>query len=208
MNSASSAFAASRRHVILGALSLAALPMASRATPVITTAPGLNPQLMDRARAALDRHAAHIINRDRIGLVDFSRPSREARLTIVNMASGQGLAMLVAHGRGSDPGHSGWVEQFSNEPGSHASSNGAYVTAARYTGVHGDSQRMLGLDPDNCNAEARAIVIHPADYVSNDIIAMQGKLGRSEGCFALRSDDIAMALALLGEGTMIYADRV
>ena len=208
MNCVTSAFTLSRRHALIGALSLAALPMPSRAMPAIVTAPDLNPQLMDRARAALDRHSAHIVNRDRIGIVDFSKPSRDARLTIVNIASGQGLAMLVAHGRGSDPDHSGWVEQFSNEPGSHASSNGAYLTAARYTGVHGDSQRLLGLDPDNCNAEARAIVIHPADYVSDDIIATQGKLGRSEGCFALRSDDIAMALALLGEGTMIYADRV
>lgn len=116
--------------------------------------------------------------------------------------------MLVAHGRGSDPEHSGWLNQFSNDHGSYATSKGAYVTAARYVGVHGDSQRLLGLDPDNCNAEARAIVIHPADYVSDDIIAMQGRLGRSEGCFALDPNDIAMALALLGEGTLIYADRV
>ncbi|MEK6540805.1 MAG: murein L,D-transpeptidase catalytic domain-containing protein, partial [Pseudomonadota bacterium] len=69
------------------------------------------------------------------------------------------------------------------------------------------SRRLIGLDVGNYNAESRAIVLHPADYVSTDIIGRQGKLGRSEGCFAVRQDDIYMALALLGEGRMIYADR-
>jgi hypothetical protein len=74
--------------------------------------------------------------------------------------------------------------------------------------VHGDAQRLVGLDPDNNNADPRAIVIHGADYVSFRLIDSQGKVGRSEGCFALRQEDISMALSLLGEGTMLYADRV
>lgn len=213
MNDMPSSSALTRRQALVGAMSvgvmaLAALPSAARAMPTMTSASRVNPQLMARARAALDQHAGRIMNRDRIGLVDFSQPSRDARFSIIDVASGQGMTMLVAHGRGSDPAHSGWLEQFSNDHGSLATSNGAYLTAARYTGVHGESQRLIGLDPGNFNAEARAIVIHPAAYVSDDIIAMQGKLGRSEGCFALRAEDIAIALALLGEGTMIYADRV
>lgn len=198
----------SRRQAIAGVMAVALAPAAARATPAILAPGAINAGLMGRARAALDRHGAIVRNRDRMAIVDFSKPSRDQRMTIVDLASGQGLSFLVAHGRGSDPMHSGWVEQFSNEPGSLASSNGAYLTAARYVGMHGDSQRLIGLDPENSNAEARAIVIHPAAYVSDEIIAMQGKLGRSEGCFALRQDDIAMALALLGEGTLIYADRV
>lgn len=198
----------SRRHVLLGGMALAAVPAAVRATGPVVRADSVNPALLERARAAMVRHAPMIRNSERLGLVDFSMASREARLTILHIPSGQGMAMLVAHGRGSDPEHSGWLNWFSNEPGSLASSQGAYLTGARYVGVHGDAQRLIGLDPYNNNAEARAIVIHGADYVSEDLIRTQGKLGRSEGCFALRRDDISMALSLLGEGTMLYADRV
>ena len=200
--------ALSRRHVLFGGLALAALPAAARATAPIIRLDAVNPLLLDRARAAMARHAPMIRNRERVALVDFSLASREARFSLVHLPSGQGMQMLVAHGRGSDPDHSGWLNWFSNEPGSLASSRGAYLTGARYVGVHGDAQRLIGLDPENSNAEPRAIVIHGADYVSEDLIRTQGKLGRSEGCFALRRDDISMALSLLGEGTLIYADRV
>jgi hypothetical protein len=198
----------SRRHVLLGGMALAALPLATRAPAAIVSGVRVDPTLLDRARAAMARHAGSIVNRDRIALVDFSRPSREPRMTMLHLQSGQGMDFLVAHGRGSDPDHSGWLNSFSNEPGSLATSRGTYVTTARYIGVHGDAQRMIGLDPENSNAEPRAIVIHGADYVSEDLIQSQGKLGRSEGCFAVRRDDIGMVLALLGEGTMIYADRL
>ncbi len=198
----------SRRHILLGGMALAAVPAGARASSPIVRVESVNPILLERARAAMVQHAPMIRNRERVALVDFSRASREARLSIMHLPSGQGMQMLVAHGRGSDPDHSGWLNWFSNEPGSLASSQGAYLTAARYIGVHGDAQRLIGLDPGNSNAEARAIVIHGADYVSEDLILTQGKLGRSEGCFALRQDDISMALSLLGEGTLVYADRV
>lgn len=196
---------------MIGGLALVAAPLAlssfARATAPATGPTGVNLPLFMRATAAMERHAHSIAYRDRIGIVDFSLLSREPRFHILDMASGQSMTLLVAHGRGSDPEHKGWVEQFSNEPGSHASSHGAYLTAAQYDGAHGASRRLIGLDVGNYNAEARAIVLHPADYVSTDIIAAQGKLGRSEGCFAVRQDDIYMALALLGDGRMIYADR-
>jgi hypothetical protein len=200
--------AVSRRHVVLGAMALAAVPMPARATVNIVRTDSLNPALLDRARAALQRHAGVLRHQDRIGLVDFSKASRDVRMTILHLGSQQGVDLLVAHGRGSDPDHSGWLAHFSNDRGSLASSRGAYLTAARYVGVHGDAQRLIGLDPENSNAESRAIVIHGADYVSDELIQTQSKLGRSEGCFALRRDDVALALALLGEGTLLYADRV
>jgi hypothetical protein len=197
--------------MMIGGLALVAAPLAlssfARATAPATGPAGVNLPLFMRATAAMERHANVITQRDRIGIVDFSLLSREPRFHILDMASGQTMTLLVAHGRGSDPEHKGWVEQFSNEPGSHASSHGAYLTGAGYDGAHGASRRLIGLDVGNYNAESRAIVLHPADYVSTDIIERQGKLGRSEGCFAVRQDDIYMALALLGEGRMIYADR-
>ncbi len=156
--------------------------------------------------AALERHPH--LERDRIGIADYSAPSRDPRFFIVDLASGREQALLCAHGRGSDPQHSGWLQHFSNVPGSAASSSGAYETANAYTGSHGTSRRLVGLDPANHNAMDRAIVVHPAWYVSDDIVRQQGKLGRSEGCFAFSEGDIATVLRQLGEGRLIYADKV
>src|SRR5688572_11127843 len=100
-----------RRHVVGGALglfagaaaaiklgnapALAALP--ANATPRVGTPlmvpanPVMTdePVLLKRARAALDRQGRWIEHRDRIGVVDFSQPSREARFQLINLHSGR-----------------------------------------------------------------------------------------------------------------------
>jgi hypothetical protein len=70
------------------------------------------------------------------------------------------------------------------------------------------SQRLIGLDPTNYNALDRAIVIHGAWYSNPDMIAKHGKLGRSQGCFAVGERDLDTLFAMLGEGRMIYATKV
>ena len=195
-----------RRSLIAGIAGLALTrPLAARAAD---SAPALDAELRGRAKAALDHHRRSITAVDRIGIADFSAPSRLPRFHIVDVDSGHALTFLVAHGRGSDPAHSGWLSRFSNEPGSNASSAGAYHTGDAYVGQHGRSRRLIGLDPSNSNAEARAIVIHGAVYVGQSVIAMQGKLGRSEGCLALAPTDIDRVMDLLGPGRLIYADKV
>ena len=97
--------------------------------------------------------------------------------------------------------------RFSNEPGSLASSSGAYATGAEYTGKHGRSMRLSGLDPENGNAESRAIVVHAAAYVGPEIVARTGKLGRSLGCFAVSQASLAAVLEGLGAGRLIYAAK-
>lgn len=164
--------------------------------------------LLDRARAALDRHKAAVPLRDRVALADFSAASRDLRFHIVDLIGGQWNSYLVAHGKGSDPEHSGWLQRFSNDYGSLATSDGAYLTGQMYEGVHGQSMRLIGLDPDNNNAEPRAIVVHGADYVSEDHIATWGKVGRSEGCFAVARHMLPQVLGLLGPNRMIYADKL
>ena len=96
---------------------------------------------------------------------------------------------------------------FSNEIGSNATSAGAYRTGAEYIGKYGASMRLDGLDPDNSNAYARAIVIHPAWYVSDDMIRKYGKLGRSQGCFAFSDEDRTEVVSRLGEGRLLYAGK-
>jgi hypothetical protein len=167
------------------------------------------PPLSAAALAALDTHAWRIPNRDRIAVVDFTLPSSTPRFHLVDVASGQiGRSWLVAHGSGSDPSATGMLHRFSNEPGSNASSRGAYLTAYSYFGKHGQSRRLIGLDRSNDLALERAIVIHGADYVSPVLIASQGRIGRSQGCFAFEQAEVATVMERLGEGRMIYASRL
>lgn len=186
----------------------AANPLAPTAgQPLVPAAPGgIDPQLLARAKAALDSH--RIYARDSIGIVDFSRPSSEERFYVVDLLSGNIEAHRVAHGRGSDPDHSGFVERFSNEFRSYASSNGTYTTGDYYDGKYGLSMKVRGLDWSNYNAEPRAIVIHNAWYAEDDMIPLHGKLGRSEGCFAMSRDGQYAVMRKLAGGRMIYADKL
>ncbi len=165
-----------------------------------------NAILLPQARAALDRHGRMIANRDVIGLVDFSAPSGTARFSLFDTAAGRVISThLVAHGRGSDPANSGWVERLSNRPGSNASCEGAFLTGDTYYGKHGRSRRLVGLDAENSMAESRAIVIHAARYVDPGVAAAQGRVGRSQGCFAVSTSEIDKVLKVLGPGRLLYA---
>jgi hypothetical protein len=204
------AFHPSRRAVLGGAMAAGAFWVAGPAMGAMGLAaadPGLRPALLNRALAALSAHNAEIWSRDVIGVVDFAVPSAVPRFHIVDILAGTTRTVLVSHGKGSDPDHSGMLQSFSNVEGSEASSEGAYLIGDPYVGVHGPSRRLLGLDPSDSNAEARAIVIHSADYVGPDVVARQGKLGRSDGCFAVSAADIGYVLAKLGQGRLLYAGR-
>jgi hypothetical protein len=182
-------------------------PFGPAAQPVIPSAPaGIDPQLFARAKAALDSHT--IAARDSIGIVDFSQPSADPRFFVIDLATGEVESHRVAHGRGSDPDHSGFVERFSNNFGSYASSNGTYVTGDYYQGKYGLSMKVRGLDWSNYNAEPRAIVIHNAWYAEDDMIPLHGKLGRSEGCFAMSRKSQFEVMRKLAGGRMIYADKL
>ena len=177
------------------------------AQPAAAAAPGgIDPQLFAKAKAALDTHK--VWPRDSIGIVDFSQPSSDPRFFVVDLMSGNVEAHRVAHGRGSDPDHSGFVERFSNNFGSYASSNGAYLTGDYYEGKYGLSMKVRGLDWSNFNAEPRAIVIHNAWYAEDNMIPVHGKLGRSEGCFAMSRKSQYDVMRKLAGGRMIYAEKL
>lgn len=184
-------------------------------TPTAPAAPaptGQDPAYIRRlgeiARRELDRAGARIWRNDIVGIADFGRPSGTPRFHFVNMENGTVRSFLVAHGRGSDPEHDGWLKHFSNAPGSEATSRGAYLTCEWYKGKYGTSIRLEGMDPDNSHALSRAIVMHPADYVDRGMAAQWGKVGRSEGCFAMAKDDFNEALWHLSGGRLLYADRI
>jgi hypothetical protein len=192
-----------RRQLIAAAMLGAVAPVPAWARAIAAAA---DPRIA-AAKAALAVHGDRIVHRDRVGIADFGLPSRTPRFFVLDMLGGGMTAHLVSHGRGSDPRHSGWLERFSNEPGSAATSAGAYLTAERYVGQHGSAQRLHGLEPSNDAAERRAIVIHGAWYVDPQMVADHGKIGRSEGCFAFSGRDLPAILDRLGPGRLLLAGR-
>jgi hypothetical protein len=119
-------------------------------------------------------------------VIDYSRPSTQKRLWVFDLRERALLyEELVAHGSGSGMN---MATSFSNMPETHQSSLGLFRTDNTYTGRNGYSLRLHGLDAGfNDKAYERAIVMHGAPYVSEDAIKLQGRLGRSWGCPALRA---------------------
>lgn len=185
----------------------AALALAA-ADPVLAAVKIDKARLMTRVRNELGRIGGAIPHHDRAAIADYGCASGLARFHLLDLEAGEVASLLVSHGRGSDPANSGWVKAFSNRVGSNASSEGAFRTGAEYSGKHGRSMRLIGLDPGNSNAEARAIVVHSAGYVSRDMAARQGRVGRSEGCFAFSTVDLPRVLDRLGPGRLLLSTRL
>ena len=122
-------------------------------------------------------------------IADFSKPSSEERLFVIDMLLEQiVIKTLVAHGRNSG---TLFANSFSNKNESHQSSLGFYLTGNAYVGKHGSSLELNGVEEGiNDQAKNRAIVIHGADYVSNEFINQQGYIGRSLGCPAVPNNKI------------------
>ena len=137
-------------------------------------------------------------------VIDYSLPSREPRLWVLNTETGAVLEReLVAHGNRSG---GDIANAFSNRPGSNQSSLGTFVTGKTYIGKHGKSLRLHGLDEGlNDLAFDRAIVIHGAQYVNEGIIDQLGRLGRSQGCPALSPAASARIIDLIKDGSVVFS---
>jgi len=119
-------------------------------------------------------------------IVDFDQPSTSKRFYVFDTVERRVNSYLVAHGRGSEGANDdGIADVFSNQDGSNSSSLGIYRTLDEYNGKHGKSLRLEGLETTNSNVLSRGVVLHTADYVSDGFIRQTGRLGRSEGCFAV-----------------------
>ena len=180
--------------------------VAKASGPIVDPHGVVRKDLMERAHAALDTHGHKISRRDRMYLVDFQKFSGEDRLYEVDLEGGWVTAYRTSHGRGSDPAHSGYAQQFSNRPDSHMSSIGAYATAgASWGSQQGPNVLLDGLEYSNNLARERAIIIHGADYADPAFLARQGKLGRSYGCFSVSHADLVPLRERMGEGRLLFA---
>jgi hypothetical protein len=139
-------------------------------------------------------------------VVDFDLPSTEKRLWVLDLAKNEILFhTLVAHGHNSGENE---ATSFSNTDQSNMSSLGFYATGSEYEGKHGHSLRLEGLDEGfNTNAAARSVVMHGADYVSEDFIKQNGRLGRSLGCPALPMDQYSQIIDAVNGGTCLFLNK-
>lgn len=199
----------SRRTLLKGAIAAGAglaLP-----TRVFASASPLTPRdraILDIAKREMDRAGNAIWRKDIAGIADFGVHSAIPRFHFANVETGKVQSFLVSHGQGSDPEHDGWLNDFSNTVGSNATSKGSYVTYEWYKGKYGTSVRLGGLDNTNSNALPRYIVMHAAEYARATHIDKWGKLGRSNGCFAMSPEDFNQALWHLSGGRLLYADKL
>ena len=136
-------------------------------------------------------------------IIDFSSSSTERRLFILDLKNQEIVKnTLVAHGKNSGVNI---AEYFSNKRHSNKSSLGLYITAETYSGKHGYSLRLDGMNNGlNDKARNRAIVIHGADYVSENFIDTNGRIGRSFGCPALPDDETEEIINLIKNGSCLF----
>jgi len=143
------------------------------------------------------------VDKSIITIVDFNKSSCSKRMWIIDLQSATLLMNTwVAHGQGSGED---MASQFSNSDSSHQSSLGFYLTGEIYNGKHGRSLRLDGMDADfNSNARPRDIVIHAADYVSQNVISSTGRLGRSFGCPAVSRNLAPAIINLIKDKTVLF----
>lgn len=169
------------------------------------SAPKLDKQVLSHALDAV-QCAVQQGNKaaERLAVIDFSLPSSEKRLWIFDLKKRTLLLNdFVAHGAKSGDN---LASSFSNVNGSHQSSIGLFRSAESYRGKHGYSLRMDGLEPGfNDRARERAIVIHGADYVNPEWIPRQGRIGRSQGCPAVRPEITKTVVDALKDGQLVFS---
>lgn len=149
------------------------------------------------------RSLGKLANLQYLTIADFSKPSNEERLFIIDMQLMQVVVKsLVAHGRNSG---TKMAHQFSNQLSSFQSSLGFYVTGGIYKGKHGASLELNGVEKGiNDQAKERAIVIHGADYVSNKLIQQQGYIGRSLGCPAVPNNKVSTIINTIKGASCLF----
>ena len=203
--------------VLLLSCTPTAVALAADASPSV--GPGRLAEALHRAAPGVDREvlamATHAmactlrrgdadVPMRRLSVIDYSRPSTQPRLWVFDLARHRLLfEEWVAHGRNSGDN---LTARFSNREGSYMTSLGGFTAQETYMGGNGYSLRLRGLEPGfNDQARQRAIVIHGAPYVNPVAAKLQGRLGRSLGCPAVRPQVARQLIDSIRDGTFVFA---
>lgn len=166
----------------------------------------LRPQVVELAlKAYMNAKKEGItVSKPILTVVDYTMPSTAKRLWVLDLSSSKVLFnTLVAHGQNSGDLYS---NKFSNNDGSKQSSIGTFVTEGTYDGKHGNSLKIRGLDVGfNDKVEPRLVVMHSANYVSDEFIKTHGMIGRSWGCLALNPEIAQQVINTVKEGSVIFS---
>lgn len=175
------------------------------AAALAKAAPNADAQVLQLAVTAMNCAIAHGMQRSpHLAVIDYSLPSTKPRLWVFDLLRKRLVFQeLVAHGRNSGENY---AHAFSNLSGSLQSSLGLFRTLDTYNGSNGYSLRMDGLEAGiNDNALERAIVMHGAPYVNEDLARKQGRVGRSWGCPAVSPGIARHVIDTLKGGQFIFS---
>lgn len=150
------------------------------------------------------KNEGKLLNESVLTIIDFSQSSNKKRMYVIDLAR---KALLfntyVAHGRNTGDE---FAEKFSNIPGTFQSSLGFYLTENMAIGSKvGLSLILKGLESGiNDKAREREIIMHGADYATEDFIQKYGRLGRSYGCPSLPPDLIKPVAETIKNGSLLF----
>lgn len=179
---------------------------ADNADLISRLAPGIKPSVVSEAVAAMKCAQKNGVGKSasRLAIIDYTIPSRQPRLWVLDLENQKLLFQEhVAHGQGSG---GDIPNAFSDREGSHQTSLGLFLTDATYQGGNGYSLKLQGLSKGfNESAMQRYIVMHGAPYVDPVAARSMGRLGRSWGCPAVRTEVAESMIDTLKLGQFIYA---
>jgi hypothetical protein len=145
-----------------------------------------------------------LTNPNIVTIADYSQSSNKKRLYVIDLKNKKLLFnTYVAHGRNTGDEY---AKSFSNKEGSLKSSLGFYITEQPIVGSHTGFALMInGVEKGfNDNAFKRAIIIHAADYATENFIKKYGRLGRSLGCPVLPPDLNKPIIETIKGGTCLF----
>ena len=167
---------------------------------------GLNSDVFSLALKGLKKLEANgkLQNSDIITIADYSQSSNKKRLYVIDLKNKKLLFnTYVAHGRNTGEE---FAKSFSNKEGSNKSSLGFYVTENPIIGSHtGFALLINGVEKGfNDHAIQREIIIHAAEYATENFIKKHGRLGRSYGCPSLPPDMNKPIIDAIQGGTCLF----
>ncbi len=144
-----------------------------------------------------------ITNHEYMTVIDFTAPSTEQRMFLLNLESGEMQKSLAAHGARTG-GLKATNFSRSNKINSNKTTPGFHKFSEVYRGQHGLSYRLDGLEDRNSEARDKDVVVHAAKYATTAWIKKYGWLGRSQGCPAVSPDTMKKLLEKQLSGTLLY----